>query len=84
MEDSGAGNLAQHASGIHGQALGQRATYFTIEWPLGVEKVRTVEHSPHHVPFRETDRVIPDCVENSAVDLSFCFCVGCAGGSMPE
>jgi hypothetical protein len=84
VEDSGAGNLAQHASGIRGQALGERATYFTIERPLGVEKVRTVEHSPHHVPFGEADRVIPHGVENSAVDLSFCFRMGCAGGSMPE
>lgn len=55
MEDSGAGNLAQHASGIRGQALRERSAYFTIEWPLGVEKVRTVEHPPHHVPFGETD-----------------------------
>jgi hypothetical protein len=55
VEDSGTGNLAQHASGIRRQALGERAACFTIEWPLGVEKVRTVEHSAHHVPFGETD-----------------------------
>jgi hypothetical protein len=62
VEDPGAGNFAQHASGVRGQALGQRATCFTIELPLRVEKIGTVEYSPHHVPFGETDGVIPNRV----------------------
>jgi hypothetical protein len=84
VEDPGARNLAQHASRVRGQALGQRATCFTIECPLWVEKIRTIEDSSYHVPFRETNRVIPDGVENSAVDLSFCFCMGSAGRSVPQ
>ena len=83
MEDPGAGYLAQHPSGVRGQAVGKRLTYFTIEGPLGVEKVRTIEYSPHHVPFGETNGVIPHRIEDSAVDLSFCFRMGGAGRSMP-
>jgi hypothetical protein len=84
VKDPGAGNFAQHASGIRGQALGERASSFTIELSLGIEKVCTVEYSAYHIPFGETNRVVPDRVENSAVDLSFCFRMCCAGRSVPE
>lgn len=84
MKDPGAGNLAQHASGIGGQALSERAASFAIELPIGIQKVCTVKDAPHHVPFGETNRVIPDRVENSAVDFAFGFRVSRAGRSMPE